>query len=46
LEGGETPFVCPQFVLPNNWDENVWTERLVKGLEETFPDLAEDYFQC
>jgi len=42
LEGGDStgiPFVCPQFMRPNNWDENIWIERLVKGLEETFPDL-------
>jgi len=31
--------VCPRFVLLNNWDENVWTERLAKGIQETFPDL-------
>jgi len=27
LEGGNstgTPFVCPEFMLPNNWDENIW----------------------
>lgn len=34
-----TPFVCPPFMRPNNWDENTWTERLAKGLELTFPDL-------
>jgi len=34
-----TPFCVQNLCFQTNWDENVWTERLVKGIEETFPDL-------
>lgn len=32
-----TAFVCPAFTA-NNWDENVWTQRLAIGIEKTFSD--------
>ncbi len=37
-----TPYIAPPS-LPNNWDENEWTQRLAPGIQRLFPNMKVIY---